>query len=292
MYHRDNDNKPQKISSSTTLILSTLLFHFVRISVALKLGPLPDGIIRPFVQLTTVGVIFCSTSLSTCAMEWNLLNGDVTVDKTTTLSIGGETVSLQNPELVGYGGGGAVFSFQESSSLLKVSWEGSSKDVERECEILQKMEEENIQAVEHCLGKYHYNSKRSMILIEPYVRDAVASVMEVSPSKQSKSVEQISRTLVQMLAANIVTIDVQPLISKDTGDVIFIDMTEAKILLKPLSSIDKVTMSSFISEMVNLIPEKYDEVAKREMLNELDRMKMNGNGLSIEAMDILQSQLD
>jgi hypothetical protein len=40
-----------------------------------------------------------------------------------------------------------------------------------------------------------------MIAAEPYVRDAVASLEEVNTAKQANTVEQIARTLMQMLAA-------------------------------------------------------------------------------------------
>jgi len=272
------------------MILLTLL-HTIQISIALKLGHHTIDLQNAFVHWGAIGVLSCFAPFSANAMEWNFANGNVKIDETITLSSRNKVVSLQKPELIGSGGGGAVFSFRDSSSLLKVSWEGSSKSVERECEVLQKMEARNIQGVERCLGKYQYNdSKRAMILVEPYIRDTVASVMEVSPSMQIRAVEQISHTLVQMLAANIVTIDVQPLISKVTGDVTFIDMTEAQVLSQPYSSLDKVLMSSFISEMVNLVPEKYEVIAFREMLNELHDLNAKGIDLSVEAMDLLQSQ--
>jgi hypothetical protein len=123
-----------------------------------------------------------------------------------------------------------------------------------------------------------------MIVVTPYMSDAVASILEV-PTEQARrvAVDQIARTLVQMLAANIITIDVQPLISKTTGQTIFIDMTEAQVWSSSSSSstssssssysfLDQTLIASFISEMVTLIPEAYWKVAHTSIQDELTRL--------------------
>jgi hypothetical protein len=40
--------------------------------------------------------------------------------------------------------------------------------------------------------------------------------------------------MINVLRANVITVDVQPLIDKENGDVIFIDFTEARQLVSPL----------------------------------------------------------
>lgn len=209
----------------------------------------------------------------------------------------GSTVSytLTKPKLIGAGGGGAVFAFENSLKLLKVSWNGSSKSVERECSTLQLLERNKVESSERCLGRYDYNNvggdnHRVMILAEPYVPDGVASVMEVDESKRDVAVEQIARTLVQMLAANIVTIDVQPLVSKETGRVIFIDMTEAQELKPPFTFLAKTLMSSFTTEMMALIPEQYMSTAANAAMQEINSLEASGIVLSPEAMDVLRDQ--
>ena len=201
-----------------------------------------------------------------------------------------ERVALIKLQLIGAGGGGAVFAFEDQHKLLKVSWEGSAKSVERECRTLQLMEKSKVEASEHCLGQYSYDKSRVMILVEPYVSDAVASVMQVDPSKRTDAVEQIARTLVQMLAANIVTIDVQPLISKTTGKVIFIDMTEAQELKPPFTFLAKTLMSSFTTEMMTLIPDEDMSTAATAAIQEIEKLGKLGTTLSPEAMEVLQAQ--
>jgi hypothetical protein len=266
----------------------------------------------------TASVMAVTTLLSPyCAeaemLEWNLLNGKVELPDTVKLDVktrsstaaGGRatttrTLMLRDPTVIGVGGGGAVFRFaNDSPTLIKVSWAGSAKSVERECLTLQRLEEANVLGAERCLGQYPYtvtkdkeDKQRVMIAVEPYVRDGVASISDVETSKQSLAVTQVAQTLVQMLAANIITIDVQPLISKTTGEVIFIDMTEAQTLHPPFSFLDTTLMSSFATEMITLIPDSFKSMATKTILKEIYSMEANGTPLSSEAMEVLSSQLD
>lgn len=240
--------------------------------------------------------------------EWSLLNGNVQlpdpieIQTASSSSSSKRTLRLSHPELIGAGGGGAVFAFEDSSVLLKVSWENSRKSVIRECQTLKMLEKNKVQAAEKCLGEYDYpigddgvdhenHHKRVMIAVEPYVRDAVASVDQVKDkAKQAVAVRQIAQTVVQMLAANIVTIDVQPLISTTTGNVLFIDMTEAETLRPPFSFLDKVLMQSFTTEMLTLIPERFVDLASRTMIQEIQDLGSSGVTLSDEAKEVLYSQ--
>lgn len=276
--------------------------------------------------------------------HWDLLNGSVTLTEPIQLkfrdrSTGTErSVTLIKPQIVGAGSGGAVFAFdhddrppqqeatttttttttirsavdtgppfQEQDLLLKISWEGTSKTVQRECATLQLLEDRKVHAAERCLGTFDYHSRgnkkgeeedsapRTMILVGPYVRDAVASLAEIeNEAARIAAVDQIARTLVQMLAANVITIDVQPLISKTTGRTIFIDMTEAQVLSSKVGSeysfLDQTLISSFTSEMVALVPEDYWKVAKKSILDELQQMKNRGTAISQQARSVLEEQ--
>ena len=201
---------------------------------------------------------------------------------------------LNNPLLIGYGGGGSVYTFDGSDIVVKISWANSADSVRRECRTLQYLESKSVTCTERCLGfaGYEYDdSNRVMIAVSPYVADAVASVGELSAiNLQAKAVQQISQTLVQMLAHNIVTIDVQPLISQATGDVIFIDMTEAQVLRPPFSFLDQTLMGSFCSEMIALIPEQFANLAAACVRDEVKRLAAQGTLLSNEAQEVLYSQ--
>ena len=205
----------------------------------------------------------------------------------------GSYLKLKHPTFIGAGSGGAVFRFNEddgaaSDMLLKVSWSGSTRSVQRECHMLQRLEENGVKAIERCLGQFPYNHDqkhgsedeqgRIMIVLTPYVREAVASV-EAFPTlpndakEQREAVRQIATTVVQMLAANIATIDVQPLMDPNTGNVIFIDMTEAQELIPPFSFLDKVLMRSFVAEMVALVPERFVDTASKAVMDEVAVLK-------------------
>jgi hypothetical protein len=248
---------------------------------------------------TVLGGIFVASCLLSGtaraeSYEWDLMNGNVALQDPIALTIAntGAKVTLLKPQLIGAGGGGAVFAFEDSQKLLKISWEGSAKSVERECSTLQLLETHQVEAAERCLGKYEYDGdkNRVMILAEPYLPDGVATALEVDQSKRAFVVEQIARTLIQMLAANIVTIDVQPLISKETGQVVFIDMTEAQELKPPFTFLAITLMSSFTTEMMTLIPEEYMSIASKAALREIAKLDANGVRLSPEAMEVLQGQ--
>ena len=159
--------------------------------------------------------------------------------------------------------------------------------------MLQLMEKRGIVASERCLGQLSYpdDPNRVMIVVQPYVPDAVSSVSELEPQNQLVAVKEIIQTLVHMLAEGIVTIDVQPLISKKDGNVIFIDMTEAELLRAPYSFMDRTLMSSFVTEMVTLIPESLKAFAKECARNEVATLVTDGNPLPMEVRQILDDLL-
>jgi hypothetical protein len=102
-------------------------------------------------------------------------------------------------------------------------------------------------------------------------------------------VQAIVKTLVDMLAANVVTTDVQPLMNRETGDVLFIDMTEAQIMSTPPTFLDLALASSFCTEMASLIPESMREVASATLLEELNQAQNRGIRLPNEILDLLHN---
>jgi len=239
----------------------------------------------------TAGVFALTVPSSTLAaqFEWNLGNGVVRLEDTLAFP---NQKPLHRPRLLGSGGGGAVFSFDESNVVVKVSWTGSAESVERECSVLKTLENSKVEGVERCLGQARYldDNRRVMIAMEPLMEDAVASPMEVDKALRLHAVHCIVRTMVQMLAANVATVDVQPLISKQTGNVIFIDLTEAKELKPPLSFLDVALISSFCTEMAALIPDSLLPVASMALLDELHALEKRGVMLSKEVCDALCAQ--
>ena len=158
-------------------------------------------------------------------LSWLLPNGQVQIKNPSTSF---PNRKLHNPKLLGSGGGGAVFSMQQHSKnsdkkeiAVKISWINSADSVTRECNILNALEEKNARHLEHCLGivPYPFDQRRVMIALEPVVNDATASIVSLEESKQFICVKSIVETMVDMLAANVVTTDVQLLIDKKSGEV-------------------------------------------------------------------------
>ena len=149
---------------------------------------------------------------------------------------------------------------------IKVSWKRSTASVINECSILRSLE--NVPHVERCLGKpvpYPYDEEgRVMIALSPVVQlsstSSLSNVMQGMP--QRHAVKSIVETMVGMLRCGIYTIDVQPLISVETGDVVFIDFTEARhFSLDAVSPTDESALVGFSSEMIALVPDSLRDLA-------------------------------
>jgi hypothetical protein len=233
---------------------------------------------------------------------WKLGNGEVELPD--PLAIAG--LQLRHPRLLGSGGGGAVFSMENAKSnknnapsskskvAVKVSWQHSAVSVENECRILQLLQDSSVSGVETCLGQAPYptDPTRVMIALQPvFTQDDVIvnSVSEIiGLDQQSRAVKSIVKTMVEMLAVRTVTTDVQPLISQQTGDVLFIDLTEAKVLASDdISVVDLSLASSFVSEMLSRIPDTLQDIASKSLWQELQAV---GDRLPVEFCEILRSQ--
>jgi hypothetical protein len=250
------------------------------------------------------GSVLSSTTNVLSKKEWILGNGNVQLPD--PLFIG--NLRLTDPVLLGSGGGGAVFAMSSDNNgkendgkdnqvAVKVSWESSSTSVRKECRILQVLEEKLVSGVEKCYGSVPYHSTttegdgtassgRVIIAMRPVIQGEVVNSISELPAADTKdddlraqAVQQVVQTLLQMLAANIVTTDVQPLISKRTGQVLFIDMTEAQQLSSPPTFLELALAGSFISEMTALIPEdsRYQTVAAQTLETELRNLMIRGN---------------
>jgi hypothetical protein len=74
---------------------------------------------------------------------------------------------LTHPVLVGWGGGGSVFAFDDEPNLLvKISWADSTTSVRRECSTLQYLETQHVASAERCLGEVPYpNDPRRVMIV-------------------------------------------------------------------------------------------------------------------------------
>lgn len=210
---------------------------------------------------------------------------------------------LTNPQFLGAGGGGAVFSYERQQPqpttekttsttnretaamvdvlpkdkvVVKFSWLQSADSVRNECQILNAMEQQHVSGVERCLAQLEYpdDPRRTILVMEPVIEDGVSSLSELSPKAALTATKTLMTTMAQMLVARVVTADLQPLISKTTGDVILIDMTEAKVLPDgKLSDLDKALVSEFCNEVMSLIPDTLLTTASVEFSKETSRIE-------------------
>lgn len=192
------------------------------------------------------------------------------------------------------GGSGAAFSFSvlprnegrrsaddnsaDGKVAVKVSWKRSRDSVLNECDILHSLE--GVPHVERCLGRplrYPYDGDdRVMIVLSPVVTsrsaDRVTSSLKkvVRGEPLERSVRDVVETMVGMLRMGVYTIDVQPLVDAETGNVVFVDFTEAgRFLGDPLSPSDASAIVGFCSEMLALVPDGMRDFASRCLASEL-----------------------
>jgi predicted Ser/Thr protein kinase len=196
------------------------------------------------------------------------------------------------------GGSGAVFSFNveqpnqlmhiDNQVVIKVSWKASRSTVHNECNILQILESNNVPHVERCLSRLPYDEGRIMIAMQPVVMDRTSSLANLSSHAQEKAIQQVVETTIGMLLANVITVDVQLLVS-DTGDVLFIDFTEAKQLSSPPSAGDLNSLVGFCNEILALMPEDCKGKAMVLFQKTLKDMKTQGFVLEDEVYNIVDS---
>lgn len=299
---------------------SRILESFLLAAISTLVSPDPNVILANTIDTskfidtgTSVNMLVASASLIT-TQTYNLANGPVTLSNPLQIFITNkhgtwkqETIQLRDPTLLGSGGGGAVFGYSvvpqenQPSSIpnvaVKISWSGSSDSVRNECHILQVLEERGVSTgVEKCVASLDYpfdDSNRAMIVMEPVVGRSVSNVMDLPTQElRTRAVDQLIRIMAQMMAAGVVTTDVQPLISTETGYVLLIDMTEAKVISSPPSFVDLALATSFTSEVWNLIPDGMTELASQSFLSEWKLLEKSNKHLRLSPgiIQILQEQ--
>jgi len=253
---------------------------------------------------------------------WNLPNGGVQFeDPFPFLGIGSDTENVENngqlsyfgdPVFLGSGGSGAVFSFSPKYAsggsdsnmngkiAIKVSWKRSRSTVEKECQILRTLEKSGVPHVEKCIGppnEYRYEDGRVMIALTPVVespRGITSSIQYVdSGNAQQIAAKCVVETMVGMLRANIITVDVQPLIEMNTGKVLFIDFTEARNIFEGSDgSADAAGIVGFCSEMMALIPESLRDFTISYLKECVESVEMEGVVFGDAVKNVLESIWD
>ncbi|VEU37470.1 unnamed protein product [Pseudo-nitzschia multistriata] len=226
-------------------------------------------------------------------------NGSVRIDN--RMKFPGMT--LEEPRFLGAGGGGSVWGMKRildpgldrsgdgngnpggvpKNVVVKISWLRSTDSVRNECDVLSVMEQRGVTGVERCLGsvEYPYDSRRVAIAMEPLMEDdgdaTTSSLDDLTPELALRSALQLGKTMAQMIAAGVVTTDLQPLVSRSTGEVLLIDMTEARVLALAesgdIAEGDKLLIDAFCTEVLGLIPDSLLDDASESFVAELHRLE-------------------
>lgn len=224
-------------------------------------------------------------------------------------TVSGPALALSRPRLLGFGGGGAVFAYARPGGppvAVKFSWPRTVASVRAECAALRALEAARVGGVARCLAAADYEdaaggAARAVIATEPVVDDAVADVRAVrSTEGRERAVRRVVRTMVEMLAAGVVTSDVQPLVSAVSGDVVFIDLTEAERVgsaceggaCATMGALEVARVASFVGEMLAFVPEELAGVAAAALEEELVGVGGRGGQLADEVYGVLAGQGD
>lgn len=278
-------------SSRIRCFCEKTLFHAV-----VSIAPL---IVTPFMTLPAHAAL----PPSPVVYSWHFENGSVTISD--PLPFGDKL--LRQPRLLGSGGGGAVFALTQDEDrryAVKTSWASSTESVVNECRVLQYLEETHVTGIERCLATQSYRDvngdtsddhRRVMILLEPVMEGPIAaSLSELSPQLQRHAIGMILQSMLQILSANVAVTDVQMLISQKTGDVLFIDFSEARAISPSstgtMSFMEQALLSNFIQEVSAMIPDDQIDFAADIVSQWLKRQKSEGVYLNEHTLALLEGQ--
>jgi hypothetical protein len=180
---------------------------------------------------------------------------------------------------------------------IKVSWKQSRSSVENECSILQRLE--SVPHVVRCIGQpnpYPYEDGRVMMALTPVVTSDISSdgitssINNLKPgAAQIYAVKCIIETMIGILQSGVYTIDVQPLIDRDSGEVVFIDFTEAHRFSYPITSTDESALVGFCTEMLALIPDSLKDFSSEMLKQELRSSdELMNNPLPEKVVDVVE----
>ena len=150
------------------------------------------------------------------------------------------------------------------------------------------LQQQNVAHLEQCLAEVPYNEDRIMIILQPVVTGSTSSLTNLDSNAQDHAIKQIIETMIGMLLSNIITVDVQPLISS-TGKVMFIDFTEAKQLSPTPTASDLTGVVAFCNEIMALIPEEKRGDAAADLNSLLQDLKNHGVVLQSDINDTVVS---
>lgn len=227
---------------------------------------------------------------------WEFANGSVQFDLPLRFP---DRQVWEEVVLLGSGGGGAAFAvwpcaFRDDSDsrrqarclvepiVVKVSWGNSAKSVQQECNILQLLESKGItEHVEQCLASKPYSNngqpQRVMLALRPFFNtEQAASITDIGTLLgQQKAVQALIETCIRMVVvAHVVTTDVQLLISKQTGDILWIDFTEAIKMSEPDPSFSDLSVAtSMTNEVASMIPDHLESLARDCVIGERRRLE-------------------
>ena len=170
---------------------------------------------------------------------------------------------------------------------VKVSWLSSADSVRREGEILQLLKARGVPNVEECIAidSYPCDRRRTLLLLSPVFEEAPVNSLLDSRDVR-RAVDCLLTTMLSMvLEASVAVADIQPLIGRETGNVLWIDFSEALTLSIPVTTLELALLTSLVSETISLIPETEYGYASRVLDRELTRISGSNDQYRVDLVD-------
>ena len=173
---------------------------------------------------------------------------------------------------LGEGGSGVVYGTVDGSKVVKLSMGRKKEAVEQECRVLQHIEQEAMErhlppvtakTVERCICQQDYggggngdvDNGGALMVAEPLLAGpSTMSVSSLGAAARMRAQDSIVTTVARLLEVGVVTSDLQPLVSVDTGRVLLVDFSEGTVLPEPASALQLAAVRAFVAETLSVLP--------------------------------------
>jgi len=182
---------------------------------------------------------------------------------------------LEGSRLIGAGGTGVVYAKDDDDKVIKVAvsnTEATLASLANECAILKYLASQGVENIEQCVCSFDVdeesklnNKDKQWIVLAPLFPSPSISSFDAfdDTSARAAATRAIASSLVQIIASNVASGDVQFLADKQTGRLMLIDFSEARHFNEPTPTFqDEALAKSFCSETVSLVASSdYNEFA-------------------------------
>jgi hypothetical protein len=214
---------------------------------------------------------------------------------------------------VGKGGSGEVYrgtstksghkSARPNDVVVKISYPTTINAVEREYDVLGELRNKGVQkhiesGVDKCIIDFEGSSagKSIAVIMEPYFNPSEQitkeGLDEYTPFARKTAITNLITTMVDLLSAGISLSDMQVLVNGQTGDILFVDLTEYWRLSDRMDALDISAVKNLIGEVQLYIASSEEDLARSILNNRLRDLTRLGRSPRKEIVEVLAGMFD